>query len=183
MKQTFEAPEAYPPLANLAAVTGVTAETNLWTPAQWTPIPANYASAGQQWIIDAFGVLTYPSSTPGTTAFTARIGTSSTPSSNTILGAASTAAAGTTQTGVQWQLKGLLTIRTVGLPGANSTVIFQGHFECPLGLQAAGSSGGVIFGGTATVDLSVAQGLAISVTPSVTGQSFTPQMIAWRSLG
>lgn len=183
MRQKFEAPEAIPPLASLAAVTGGTAEVNLWSPSIWTPIAgSNYAEPGMQFIVEAYGVCTYPATTPGTTAFTARIGTSATPATNTILGAASSAAAGTTQTGVPWHLSGLLTVRTLGLPGANSTVYFRATWECPLGLQAAGVAGQVIFGGTATVDLSVAQALAISVTPSVTGQSFTVDQISWRSL-
>lgn len=188
MKQTFEAPEAQPNLAALAAVTGVSAETNLWTPNQWTPFAVGpganaYLTPGMVYELQAWGVCTYPATTPGTTAFTARFGTSATPASNTIIGAASAAVQGTTQTAVPWQLIGNFIVRTVGLPGANSTVWFRGCWTCPLALQAAGSAGGVIFGGTATVDVSIAQALAISVTPSVTGQSFTPEMISWRSIG
>jgi hypothetical protein len=188
MKSLFEAPEAQPNLAALAAVTGGTSEVNLWTPAQWTPLPSgpgsnNYVTAGQLWELQSFGVCTYPATTPGTTAFTARVGTSGTPASNTILGAASSAVQGTTQTGVHWFLNGNWYARTIGLPGANSTTYGKFVWTCPLALQAAGSQGGVLFGGTATVDLSIANGIAISVTPSVAGQSFTPEMISWRSIG
>jgi hypothetical protein len=187
MKSIFDGIEAQPPLAALAAITGGTSEVNLWTPNQWTSFPLgpganNYVTAGQQWLLEATGICTY-AATPGTTAFTARIGTSATPGSNTILGAASAAVAGTTQTAVLWTLKGLLTVRTIGLPGANSTVYFAGEFHCPLAHQAAGSAGGVLFGGAATVDLSIANALAISITPSVTTQSFTPQQISWTSRG
>lgn len=189
MKSMFEAPEANPNLANLAAVTGGTAEVNLWNPVQWTPLPSgpgsnNYVTAGQVWELQSFGTVIYPVTTPGTTAFTARVGTSATVGSNTIMGAASAANQATTQTGgVSWFLNGNWYARTIGLPGANSTVYGKFVWTCPLGLQAAGSQGGVIFGGTATVDLSIANGVAISVTPSVTGQSFTPEMISWRSIG
>lgn len=187
MKSLFEAPEANPNLANLAAVTGGTAEVNLWSPAQWTPLPSgpgsnNYVTPGQVWELQSFGVCTY-AATPGTTIFTSRVGTSATPASNTILGAASAAVAGTTQTGVSWFLNGNWYARTLGLPGANSAVYGKFIWTSPLSLQAAGSQGGVIFGGTATVDLSIANGVAISVTPSVTTQSFTPEMISWRSIG
>jgi hypothetical protein len=188
MKSLFDALEAQPPLAALTPITGGTSEVNLWTPNQWTPLPVgpganNYVTAGQQWLLQASGIMTY-AATPGTTAFTARIGTSATPGSNTIAGAASAAVAGTTQAGVLWELDGLLTIRSIGLPGANSIVYFLGKFHCPLGNQAAGSAGGVLFGGvTAGVDLSIANALAISVTPSVTTQSFTPQQISWASRG
>lgn len=188
MKSVFDALEAQPPLTALTAITGGTSEVNLWTPNQWTPLPVgpganNYLTVGQQWYLNATGVCTYPA-TPGTTAFTARIGTSATPASNTILGAASAAVAGTAQTGVLWTLQGILTVRSIGLPGANSILYFVGEFHCPLGNQAAGSAGGVLFGGvSAGVDLSIANGLAISITPSVTGQSFQPQQISWISRG
>lgn len=188
MKSVFDAPEAQPPLAALTPITGGTAEVNLWTPNQWTPFPVgpganNYLTAGQQWELRASGICTY-AATPGTTAFTARIGTSATVGSNTIAGAASAAVAGTTQTGVLWYLDGLLTVRSIGLPGANSILYFVGKFHCPLAHQAAGSAGGVLFGGvTAGVDLSIANALAISITPSVATQSFTPQQVAWFSRG
>lgn len=182
MKTTFEAPEAIALPAALAAVTGGTVEVNLWSPSLWTPILAQYATVPQQYVLTASGVLTLPVTTPGTTAFTARLGTSAAPASNTIIGAASAAAQGTTQTAVPWWMDGLLTVRALGLPGANSTVHFRAMFHCPLGYQAAGVSGAVLIGGTATVDLSIAQGLAVSVTPSVSGQSFTVEQISWRSL-
>lgn len=186
MKQTFETIEAQPPLGTLAAVTGGTVEINMWSPTQWTPFPVgpganNYLTPGQQWILDATGVMTDVS---GTCAFTARIGTSATVGSNLILGAASGTPTMTAATAQPWMLRGLFTVRAVGLPGANSTVHFRGIMLCPLAFQAAGSAGGVLFGGTATTaDLSIAQGLAISFTPSVSTTSFTPEQISWRSVG
>lgn len=188
MKNLFDALEAQPPLAALGAITGGTSEVNLWTPNQWTPLPVgpganNYCTPGQQWVLQASGICTY-AATPGTTAFTARIGTSATPGSNTIAGAASATVTGTTASAVLWWLDGLLTIRSVALPGANAIVYFAGKFHCPLAHQAAGSAGGVLFGGvTAGVDLSIANALAISFTPSVTTQSFQPQQVSWFSKG
>lgn len=188
-KQLFDAFEAQPPRAALTPITGGTAEVNLWTPNQWTPFPVgaganNYLTEGQQWILQASGICTY-AATPGTSAFTARVGTSATPATNTILGAASAAVQGTTAAaGTLWWLDGICTVRTVGLPGANSVLYFVGKFHCPLAHQAAGSAGGVLFGGvSAGVDISIANALAISVTPSVTTQSFTPQQISWISRG
>ena len=180
MKQLFEAPEAQAPLASLAAVTGGTVEVNLFSPSQWSPIAANYASPGQQWIIDASGIMTLVS---GTVAMTGRIGTSATPASNTIIGAASSAATGTAATAQPWILRGLITIRTLGLPGANSTLVGRFRLDCPAAFQGAGVAGSILFGGTATIDLSIAQGLAISFTPSVSTTSFTPEQISWRSIG
>lgn len=184
MKQVFDGLEAVPPAGGLAAVTGVSAETNLWTPTLWTPLAAQYATAPQKFELEAWGIATAPVTTPGTLALTARIGTSATPASNTILGAASTATQLTTQTNLPWFLKGTLTIRSIGIPGANSTVHFQGCFWSPV-LIAAATAPCIMFGSTtaaASVDLSIAQALAISVTPSVTGQSYQPHHIAWRSL-
>jgi hypothetical protein len=66
--------------------------------------------------------------------------------------------------------------RLVSLAGANSTFICNGAFF-------GGPNIVVPFGGTvASIDSSAASALAISVTPSVTGQSYTVQQISWRSL-
>jgi hypothetical protein len=186
MKQAFEAPEAQPPLGTLAAVTGGTVEVNMWTPAQWTPFPTgpgsnNYLTPGQQWILDASGIMTLVS---GTVAMTARLGTSATPASNLIFGAASGAATGTAATAQPWILRGLITVRAVGLPGANSTLHGRFRLDCPAAFQAAGNAGSILFGGTITTgDVSIAQGLAFSFTPSVSTTSFTTEQISWRSIG
>lgn len=173
-RQWFDGLETQPPTLNLTAITGVTVETALWPAATWSPFPAGYPSSGQQWLLEAAGIATAPATTPGTLIITPRVGTST---AGITLGA-STAVALATQTAVPWYMRVLLTVRTIGLPGANSAVVAHGMFTSPL-LVAAG----IGFGGTvATADLSVASGLFIGVTPSVVGQSFTPQQISWRSL-
>ena len=180
MRQLFEAPEALPPRASLAAVTGGTVEVNLFSPSQWTPVAANYMIEGQQWILDASGVMTLVS---GTVAMTARMGTSATPASNTIIGAASGAATGTAATAQPWILRGLITVQKIGLPGANSTLVGRFRIDCPAAFQAAGFAGSILFGGSCTFDASLAQGVAISFTPSVSTTSFTVEQISHRSIG
>ena len=82
-----------------------------------------------------------------------------------------------------WSLWGIMTIRAVGLSGANSTVSFGGSFVTG-GIAATISSGlQISFGGTipTNVDVSVAGGLWMGWTLSVAG-SVQPLNVVWRSL-
>lgn len=174
-RQQFQQPEALAPLVSGAAITGGTVEVNLWTPAQYSPIPQNYAQPGMQWELVAGGVMT-TAATPGTLIVTPRFGTSATPASNTTAGAsfsAQTLAA--SLTAADWLLRCTVTCRAIGLPGANSTFVVNG-------CMWVHASPVITFGGTvATIDASIAQALAISITPSVTTQSWTVQQIDWSS--
>jgi hypothetical protein len=175
MKSQFEAPEARPLPTSLSPITGGTSEVNLWTPALYTPIPAAYADPNMQWVLEAGGVYTAPA-TPGTLIVTARFGTSATPASNTTGGATIAAVALGVIAAQPFLIRALITCRLVSLAGANSTFICNGAFF-------GGPNIVVPFGGTvASIDSSAASALAISVTPSVTGQSYTVQQISWRSL-
>lgn len=174
-RQQFEQPEALPLPTSLSPITGGTSEVNLWTPATYTPIPAGYAAPSMQWVVEAGGVYTAPA-TPGTLIVTARIGTSATPASNTTGGATIAAVALGVIAAQPFLIRALVTCRLIALAGGGSTFIVNGAFY-------GGPNIVVPFGGTvATVDASIAQALAISVTPSVTGQSYTVQQISWRSL-
>ena len=80
-----------------------------------------------------------------------------------------------------WFLDMLLTVRSVGAPGANSVVVCGGKFVT--GIPSAGSLPATqVFGGTpATVDVSVASGICIGWTLSVAG-TITPQQVVLQRL-
>lgn len=175
------------PVANLTAVTGVTAETNLYTPATTTNaafalLPIGSMRAGQAFRIFAGGVVT--STAAGqTVAITSRLGSSATPSSNASLGATGAIALGSTITNALWWYEGHMTIRTVGAGTAATAV---NHANIQVGQQAAGSSTsantGLSGNTTASFDSTIQQGFVISVTPSAAGVSVTLTqflLVAW----
>ncbi len=76
----------------------------------------------------------------------------------------------------------LLIIRSVGLPGTNSTVLCSGEWHSNGAVATAASETAVShYGSSASVDVSIASGLWIGVTFSIT-PSVIPQWHMWRSL-
>lgn len=168
-RQYFVDLSADPPIANLTAVVA-TVETGLWNVAQFTPIPANDAKAGKIYRLTAGGIVTTGAS--GTLTITPRFGTTT---GGVILGASGAQTIPVSLTNVPWELSFCMIVRTVGPPGANSTVVGTGSYSMSGTLATAGSGMNVNYGGTvATVDLSVAAGIFIGWTLSVAG-SCTPQ--------
>lgn len=161
---------ADPPIANLTAVTA-TSETALWTPAQYTPIGANDCKPGKIYHVKAGGIMSFAAT--GTLIITPRFGL--TVGAGITMGASPVALTtpGAT-TNVPWSLEFTCVCRTVGAPGANSTVVGTGWFAT--GIPSAGSLPATqTFGGTpATVDVSIATGICIGWTLSVAG-TVTPQ--------
>jgi hypothetical protein len=171
---------AGPPLPNTepvnapSAVTGVTAETNLYTPAtttnaDWALIPQGGFRSPQAWLVLASGIIT-SSAGSQTCAFTSRIGTSATPATNVSLGATGLIALGSTITNALWTYQAQMTIRSAGTSGSAVATA-----ELVVSQQAAGSvtSVGTALSGntTATIDTTLQQGYVVSVTPSATGVS------------
>jgi hypothetical protein len=176
-KQGFASVLADPPIANLTAVTATT-ETILWNVSQYTPIAANDATAGKIYKVTAGGIMSFAST--GTLVITPRFGL--TVAAGITMGASVVALTtpGAT-TAHPWLMEFYCVVRTVGAPGANSTVMGTGVFHT--GIPAAGSLPATqVFGGTsATVDLSVATGICIGWTLSVAG-TVTPQYAFIQSL-
>ncbi len=144
---------------------------------QYTPIPANDPRPGKVYQLLAGGIMS--TSTSGTLIINPRYGL--------VVGAVSMGVSITqtvpfSMTAIAWHLVCEVVIRTVGLPGTNSTVMCNGFFNSG-GLAATSSSGiQLAFGGTsATVDVSVAAGLWLGWTLSVAG-SVTVTNAIWRSL-
>jgi hypothetical protein len=175
--QNFAAVTNYPPIANLTAVTA-TAETALWSAAQYSAIAAGVGVPGTQWLLRASGIMSFAST--GTLIITPRFGL--TVGAGVTMGAnpAAQTTPGVT-TNAPWFLELLVGVRTLGAPGANSTVIGGGFFTTGA-TGTAGTAVSFAFGGTsATVDLSVASGLTIGWTLSVAG-TVTPQQISMQQL-
>lgn len=159
-----------------AATTGVAVETNLYTPAtttnaDWALLPQGSIRSPQTWVVLAGGVYT-SSATSQTCAFTSRIGTSGTPSSNQSLGATGAVSLGnaTAVTNGLWQYQANVVVTAAGTSAkANAQVTVT------VSNQAAGSvtASQLALAGntTATFDSTLQQGYVISVTPSAAGVS------------
>jgi hypothetical protein len=169
-----------------APYTTITATTEtVLIPTAFTPINAMEPRGGKVYELWAGGTCT--TGTAGTLNITARFGT-------TIGGTALNGATGTAGnpsqnyvpsiTTAPFVLHCLLVVRSLGLPGANSTVVCSGVWHSGGAVATAASETAVIFGtvgGAISVDTSVAQALWVGVTFSV-APSVIPQWHMWRSL-
>jgi hypothetical protein len=169
-RQYYEDLGAEPPFANLTAITATT-ETALWNAARYTPIAPAEGKPGKIWNVHAGGIMSFAGT--GTLIITPRFGL--TVGAGITMGAnvnAQTTPGATTAN--PWKLWFTAVVRTLGEPGANSTVVGTGMII----IGATGTAGTAVaipFGGTvATVDLSVATGITIGWTLSVAG-TCTPQ--------
>jgi hypothetical protein len=166
-------------LSDQTAVIG-TAETGLWPSAQYTGIAANSVRAGQVWYCTAFGVGTTPAASQGNITLTPRWGTST---GGTALGASAATALVASATNAPWQLEYMFVARTVGLAGANSTMVGSGVYSSAVALIAA-ATGNVVFGSTASVsvDLSIAAGLFMGITLGISSDSWKTLFVGLESL-
>lgn len=166
-----------PPLVNQTAVVA-TVETILWNASQYSAIPANDARPGKIYRCRAGGIMSFAAT--GTLIITPRFGL--TVAAGITLGANVTAVTtpGAT-TNTPWLLDFTAVVRTVGLPGVNSSVIGTGSFVTG-NLGAAGAAVAFAIGGTsAAVDVSIATGLCFGWTLSVAG-TVTPMWVTMESL-
>lgn len=168
----------FPP-ASFTAVTASATETNLWTPAIWTPIPANDMRAGKVYKISFGGVFT-STATQGTLTWTPRHGQSSTPSSNVTLGASGAIAPAASITAGPWYGEFTLGIRSLGLAASGSTGTGNGFVVTSGGTATATMYplGGAV---PTTLDNVGATGLVMSLTISVASQSYQAQWALIRS--
>lgn len=162
--------------ANFTTITATT-ETVL-IPTALTPIPANEPRAGKVYELTVGGTCT--TGTAGTLIITPRYGL--------VIGGTTLTASPTQNyvpsiTTAPFLYRCLLTIRSVGLPGANSTVLCTGVWTSGGAVATAASATTVTHTSAAaiSVDTSVASGLWIGVTFSV-APSVIPLWHVWRSL-
>lgn len=153
----------------------------LLIPLNACPIPANEPRAGKIYELIVGGTCTTGAS--GTLIVNARVGTSTTPASNTTVATSPTQTVVPSITTGGFNLRCWLVYRSIGLPGANSTCICYGNFSAQGAAATAASETAVNFGSTATasVDASIAQNFEIDVTFSV-APSVIPRFHVWRSL-
>lgn len=169
----------------LTAVTGGTTNVAWWSPAVYSPIPANSVQAPTSFRVMAAGLVT-SSGASQTLTLNPAIGTAV---AGQALGASSAMALGSTITGAFWRLEYDLIVRTSGTSG---TAV--GNGEMTLGTTAGATPGtptatnpsNYMIGGfntVATADFqATAQGLLIAATPSAAGVSVTPNGIIFQSL-
>jgi predicted Kef-type K+ transport protein len=180
-RQYFEDLIIDPPNANQTAVTATTI-TSLWNVPQFSPIHAfDGYRVGKAYRLMAGGIVS-TSASASTLIISPFFGT-------TTAGIALGASGGgvgqnmvVSLTNVPWFLHFVLIVRTVGAPGANSTVMGTGVWNCQGATGTIASNNTLTFGGTSgTVDLSVESGICIGWTLSVAG-SCTPMWVTMQSL-
>ena len=166
------------PVADLAAVTGGTANVKWWDALQYTPVPA-LTGTKAMFSLRSFGNVTSSAGSQTVTP-SAHI------SNNGVIGTNLTAATaaqtlGSTITNAIWHYYADLTVRTAGT-GTVATCI--GDFEFGYTVLAAGGAPTTIIWrstSAATFDSTVLNGIAFGATPSAAGVSVTPRQIRWES--
>jgi hypothetical protein len=166
--------------------TTITATTEtVLIPTAYTPINANEPRAGKVYELIVGGTCT--TGTAGTLNITARLGTTI---SGTLINGATATAGNPSQnyvpsiTTAPFLFRFYLTFRSIGLTGANSTVIGYGNWSSGGAVATASSETAIdigTVGAAISVDTSIAQALWIGVTFSV-APSVIPKFHTWRSL-
>jgi hypothetical protein len=163
-----------------SAYTTITATTEtVLIPTALTGIPANEPRAGKVYELWVGGTCT--TGVAGTLIITPRYGLVI---GGTSLGVSPTQNYVPSITTAPFLYHALLIIRSIGLPGANSTVTCSGKWESAGAVATAASQTSVqhtTVGAAISVDTSVASGLWIGLTFSV-APSLIPQWHIWRSL-
>jgi hypothetical protein len=163
-----------------SAYTTITATTEtVLIPTALTGIPANEPRAGKMYELLVGGTCTTGAS--GTMIITPRYGLVI---GGTSLGASPTQTVVPSITTAPFLYRCQLIIRSVGLPGANSTAICTGMWSSGGAIATAASETSVLHcttGAAVSIDTSVASGLWIGVTFSI-APSVIPQWHIWRSL-
>jgi len=163
-----------------SAYTTITATTEtVLIPTAFTPINAMEPRAGKVYELWVGGTCTTGAS--GTLTLTPRFGTTI---SGTAIGGSNAQTVVPSITTGAFLFHYLLTIRSIGLTGANSTVVGYGAWHLTGAAGTAASETGVLCGTTGaavSVDTSIAQALWIGVTFSI-APSVIPNFHIWRSL-
>ncbi len=167
-------------LGDQTAVTG-TSEAALFPTSQYAGFAANQLRAGQKWKLTCYGKISTAGSSQGNITITPRFGTTT---GGTSLVASTATALVASASNKLWQLWMYFTVRSVGLAGANSSVIANGVFMTDVAVIAAATGQIVPFGTNASVsvDLSIAAGLFIGITMGSASDSITCQDVILESL-
>jgi hypothetical protein len=181
-RQYFRELLGEPPIVNQTTVAAA-ADTVLWDAASLTPIPANTIQAGQTYKITAWGIHTTAVTGSQTVIFNPRFGTTT---GGTALGVSRTQPINAVvQTNKPWNLQMWVHFRTIGSAG---TATCGGFFisESAIGTAATTNTAPVAFGTGATtattVNTTVAAGLVVTITPSLSTQTYTTMGVVLESL-
>jgi|SRR5215472_1082755 len=169
------------PIGSAYTTITATVETIL-IPLAFTPINAMEPRAGKVYELIVGGTVTTGAS--GTLTITPRIGTNATPASNTSIGASAAQTVVPSITTAPFLLRYYLVVRSIGLTGANSTVVGYGNWTSGGAIATASSETAVdigTVGAAVSVDFSIAQALGMGVTFSI-APSVIPNFHVWRSL-
>jgi hypothetical protein len=151
------APSSFP------AVASTNVETNLWTPAIWSPIPAGDMTAGTVYKNECGGIFSTSSAAP-TSIWTPRVGQSAAPSSNVTMGASTATTMIASLSNVPFFSQFTFTIRALGLAAAgasgtgNGFVVIGGITTATGVVQSIGSTV------ASTIDNTAASGYILSQT-------------------
>lgn len=170
-----------PPPADLTTKTSISGEVGLMTAAEiasYLAIPANGVVFPSAWRAVITGAMT-TSTSPGNLTITPRIGTTT---AGVTLGAGVAFAMTASITASIWKMEVDMTLRSGGIAGNNAVALAFGHF---LGTIVAGGNAvsyNQLFGHTpASYDSTLATGLFIGLTSTVTTVTFTPRQVHWIS--
>jgi hypothetical protein len=180
-RQYFEDLIIDPPTANITVTTS-TAATLMWNVAQFSPIHAfdGYKGVGKVYRLCAGGIFTTSSVAP-TLILTPSVGQSL---PGIALGASITQTLPASLTNEAWFMHSIWVVRSLGAPGANSTVMGTGIWNGGGTAATLASNSTIAFGGTsATCDLSIETGIALAATWSTTAtNAITVHWITMQSL-
>lgn len=154
-----------------AAVNTTVAETNLWVPANWTPIQAFDMAPGKSYCV-RYGGIIQTTATP-TYIFTPRVGQSATPASNVTLGAGPTVTAGTIPASSPFYGEMTFSVRAVDV--AYTAITGTGNGYNVVAAAAATAHQVSAMGGAVPTNISntAASGLIVSITWGTSSASNT----------
>lgn len=174
--------EGRTPAADVAAVTGVTANTALFQSGDYTPIAplVSGQSAPVNFDLEMSGIVT-SSAASQTIIWNPHIGPADANTVGTNLTASAAQTLGSTITNAIWSMDAQVTVRTAG-GGTNGTAIGRFTFMFTV-LANAGAPTSYMWRSTANATFStvVLNGLIMGVTPSAAGVSIAAQQIRWVS--
>jgi hypothetical protein len=178
MSRQYFADTLTEPIGSAYTTIVATTETVL-IPTAFTPINAMEPRAGKVYELIVGGTCT--TGTAGTLTITPRFGTTI---SGTGIGASLAQNYVPSITTAPFLFRYYLVIRSIGLTGANSTVVGYGYWQSLGAIATASSETDLTFGtvgAAVSVDTSIAQALWIGITFSV-APSVIPNFHVWRSL-
>lgn len=142
------------PPSSFTPVATTNSETNLWTPAIWTPVAANTLYAGKVMKVSYGGIFSTSSAAP-TSTWTPRSGQSSTPGSNVTLGATTATTMIASLSNVPFYGEFTLAIRALGLAASGAT----------------GTGNGFVVLGGLTVAAGIVQSMGATVATTIDNTS------------